>query len=173
MNWVATAVPVPIYGIPIKIGLTETLTFVSGFVFGPIQGFITGFLTIVVSDLFILPGLWTPFIAAIIGTLGLLEGVLRRFKHNPNVPFLGMAAVVLTMISEVLQNIWLSWYMWTFYMPSTPFMIVFWIVQGGGIYSMVAALINNVVLFVAVAPKTINLLQEWVIPKAMEKSDQK
>jgi len=167
MNWAALALSIPIYGVLVKIGLTETLTFVSGFVFGPVQGFITGLLIIIVSDLFTLAGLWTPFIAVIIGVLGLLGGLLRRFKANPSIVFLGLAAVALTMISELLQNIWFAWYMWAFYMPETPFVAVLGTVLVGGVKSAVTALINNVVLFMAIAPTIIKALREMVMPKTL------
>jgi len=167
MNWTALAVTIPIYGVLVKIGLTETLTFVSGFVFGPVQGFITGLLIIVVSDLFTLAGLWTPFIAVIIGMLGLVGGLLRRFKANPSTVFLGATAVALTMISELLQNMWFAWYMWAFYMPETPFGTILGTVLVGGVTSTVTALINNVVLLMAVAPTIIRALREMVMPKAL------
>jgi len=167
MNWAALALTIPIYGVLVKIGLTETLTFVSGFVFGPLQGFITGLLIIIISDLFTLAGLWTPFIAVVIGMLGLLGGLLRRFKPNPSIVFLGAAAVALTMISELLQNIWFAWYMWAFYMPQTAFVAVLGTVLVGGVESTVTALINNVVLFRAVAPTIIKALREMVMPKTL------
>jgi uncharacterized membrane protein len=169
MNWVALAITIPIYGVLVKIGLTETLTFVSGFVFGPVQGFVTGLLIIIVSDLFTLAGLWTPFIAVIIGALGLLGGLLRRFKANPSIVFLGFAAVALTTLSELLQNIWFAWYMWAFYMPETPFVAVLGTVLVGGVKSAVTALINNVVLFMAIAPAIIKALQEMVCQKTVVK----
>jgi len=169
MNWVALAVTIPIYGVLVKIGLAETLTFVSGLVFGPVQGFVTGLLIIIVSDLFTLAGLWTPFIAVIIGVLGLLGGLLRRFKANPSIVFLGFAAVALTTLSELLQNIWFAWYMWAFYMPETPFVAVLGTVLVGGVKSAVTALINNVVLFMAIAPTIIKALQEMVMPKTVLK----
>jgi len=165
MNWAALALAIPVYGILVKIGLTETLTFVSGFVFGPVQGFITGLLIIIVSDMFTLAGLWTPFIAVIIGMLGLLGGLLRRVKADPSIVFLGFAAVALTALSELLQNIWFAWYMWAFYMPETPFVVVLGTVLVGGVKSAVTALVNNVVLFMAVAPTIIKALREMVMPK--------
>ena len=61
LGWLAYVVPV-FYGVLIKVGLSETLAFICGFVFGPIQGFIAGFLIIIVSDMFSVygPGIWTP-----------------------------------------------------------------------------------------------------------------
>jgi len=163
-------IPLPfgfsIYGIFIKIGLTETLTFVSGFVFGPVQGFVTGALIIVVSDLFSAygPGLWTPFIAAIIGLLGVGGWVVRRFRNNPGTKFLSVTAVILTTVSELLQTIWFAWYMWAFYMPETPFLLVLATSLVGGVSSTVTALVNNVVFFVAVAPRVIEVLRKMVTP---------
>lgn len=168
-GWAAYAIPkVPLpfgfslYGIFIKIGLTETLAFVSGFAFGPVQGFLTGALIIIVSDIFSVygPGVWTPFIAAIIGLIGIFGGVFRRFKGNPTAIFLGVSAVVLTIMSELLQNIWFAWYMWVFYMPGTPFLMVLVMSLAGGVVSMVTALVNNVVLFTAVSPRIIKVLKE-------------
>jgi len=163
VNWAAFAIAIPIYGVVIKIGLAETLSFVSGFVFGPIQGFITGLLIIIISDLFTWAGLWTPFIAVIIGLLGFLGGILRRFKPNPSIIFLGAMAVVLTMISELLQNTWFAWYMWSFYMHETPFAIVLTTTIVEGLSSIITAIISNVVLFTAVAPQIIRTLKDWVL----------
>lgn len=167
-GWAAYAVPyVPLpfgfslYGIFIKIGLTETLTFISGFAFGPVQGFLTGVLMISVSDIFSIygPGPWTPFIAAIIGLLGICGGLLRRLKHNPSVTLLGVAAVTLTLMSEILQNIWFAWF---FNMPVITALIM-------GVHSIVTAVVNNTVLFTIVAPRIFKVLQEWVMPKETEK----
>jgi energy-coupling factor transport system substrate-specific component len=169
MNWAALALTIPIYGVLVKIGLTETLTFVSGFVFGPVQGFINGLLIIIVSDMFTLAGLWTPFVAVIIGMLGLLGGLLRRFKTNPSIVLLGATAVALTTLSELFQNIWFAWYMWAFYMPETPFVAVLGTVLVGGVKSAATAVINNVVLFMAIAPTIIKALQEMVMPKTVVK----
>jgi hypothetical protein len=169
LGWVAFSVPyVPLpfgfsfYGIFIKVGLTETLAFVSGLTFGPVQGFLTGVLIIIVSDIFSVngPGLWTPFIAAIIGLLGIFGGAFRRFKENPSTVFLAVSAVVLTMMSELLQNIWFAWYMWAFYMPETPFLIVLVMSFVGGVASIVTGLANNVVFFTALSPRIIKILKQ-------------
>jgi hypothetical protein len=166
LGWLAYVVPA-FYGVLIKVGLSETLAFICGFVFGPIQGFIASVLIIIVSDMFSIygPGLWTPFIASIIGLVGIGGWMLHRFKENPSVISMGVAAVILTIVSELLQNIWFAWYMWAFYMPETTFMIVLGMSLVGGIKSMVTALINNTVLFTAVAPRIIKVLQEMVMPK--------
>jgi len=169
LSWVALSVPyVPLpfgfsfYGIFVKIGLTETLSFASGFAFGPVQGFLTGVLIIVVSDIFSVngPGLWTPFIAAIIGLLGVLGGVFRRFKENPSTAFLAVSAVILTMISELLQDAWFAWYMWAFYMPETPFLMVLVTSLVGGVASIVTGLVNNVVFFTALSPMIMKTLKQ-------------
>jgi len=162
VNWVAFAVPIPAYGVLVKIGLSETLAFTSGFAFGPIQGFLTGVLIIVVSDIFTLAGPWTPFIATIIGVLGLFGGIFRRFRQTQSIRFLALAALVLTLISEMLQNIWSGWYTWTFYMPEVPFMVVLATTFVEGLPSAITAIINNTVLFMLVAPRIIKILQEWV-----------
>jgi uncharacterized membrane protein len=135
-------------------------------VFGPIQGFITGALIIVISDMFTWAGLWTPFIAVIIGMLGLFGGILRRFKPNPSIIFLGMTAVVLTAVSELLQNMWFAWYMWAFYMPETPFLMVLATVVVDGLPSMITAVTSNTILFMIVMPRIIKILQEWILLKS-------
>jgi energy-coupling factor transport system substrate-specific component len=160
VNWTAFTVPIPVYGIVVKIGLTETLTFVSGFVFGPIQGFITGALAIIVSDLLTWPGIWTLIIAAIIGLLGILGGLFRRLGPNPSIISLGAAAVVLTMISESFQNIYTAWSYLISGMSLTESLILSF---GGGIVPMVTALVNNTVLFTMVAPRIIMVIRRTVI----------
>ena len=146
----ALSSPTPSYGILIKVGLTETITFVTGFVLGPAIGFLTGSLIIVVSDMFMLPGVWTPFIAAIIGILGVYAGVFSRFTRNPSVKLLGIYAVALTLISEFLQNSWVA----LFY--NVPIVAAF----ASGVTSIVTALTNNIILFTAVAPRIIKFLRE-------------
>jgi len=165
VNWAAFAIAIPIYGVVIKIGLSETLSFVSGFVFGPIQGFITGALIIVVSDIFTWAGPWTPIIAAIIGLLGVFGGLLRRVRENPGVVFLGVTAVVLTLVSETLQNLYVTWSYMVYGMSLEVALVTAF---GGGIVSMITAMINNTVLFTAVAPRIIKVLQKWVMPKPKE-----
>ena len=162
VNFAAFSVPIPIYGVVVKIGLTETLTFVSGFAFGSIQGFITGALAIIVSDLLTWPGVWTLIIAAIIGLLGILGGLFRRLGPNPSIISLGAAAVVLTMISESLQNIYTAWSYLISGMPLTESLVLSF---GGGIVPMVTALINNTVLFTMLAPRIITIIRRMVMTK--------
>jgi uncharacterized membrane protein len=149
---VALAAPTPLYGVLIKVGLTESFAFVSGFVFGPVLGFFTGAMIIVISDMFMVPGPWTPFIAAIIGVLGVGGGAIRRLGRNPSVPILGGSAAVLTVLSEFLQNVWFALF---FNIPVTASMVM-------GVPSIVTAVANNVILLTTVGLKIIKLLQQAV-----------
>jgi len=165
MNWVAFALPIPMYGVVVKIGLAETLAFVSGFVFGPIPGFITGALIIVVSDVFTWAGPWTPIIAVIIGLLGVFGGLLRHVKKNPNVVFFGVMAVILTLVSETLQNFYTAWF---YVVSGFPLVEALMLAFGGGIISMVTALSCNTVLFTTVAPRIIAITRRMVTSKPEE-----
>jgi len=105
----AMMVPLPLYGVLIKTGLTETLAFIAGFVSGTALGFVTGALIIVVSDIFISPGPWTPFIALIVGVLfGAGAGLLQRLGGKTDALTLGAFAVALSFLDELLQNTWVS-----------------------------------------------------------------
>lgn len=163
INFMALSLPTPFYGIVIKIGLIETLTFTCGFVFGPLGGFMTGVISIVVSDLFTLIGIWTPFIAIIIGIMGIFGSLLRHYKPNPSLKILGIMAIGVTLLSELLQNIWFVWYMWTFYTPGTPFSIILGITLVQGIPSLIAALIGNFILFTTVVPQIIKILEKQLM----------
>jgi len=166
VNWVAFTTPSLPYGIIVKIGLCETLSFICGFVFGPVQGFVTGALIIVVSDILTWAGPWTPVIAAIIGLLGVCGGLLRRFRETLGVMSLGITAVVLTLVSETLQNLYTTW----FYLVSgMPLMVALAAAFGGGIISMVTAIINNTVLFMTVAPRIMGTMRRMVVPKPEER----
>jgi energy-coupling factor transport system substrate-specific component len=149
LGQLALGAPVPLYGVLIKVGLAETLAFVSGFVFGPVLGFLSGAMIIVISDLFMMPGPWTPFIAAIIGILGVGGGVIRRLGGNPSVAMLGASAAVLTILSEFLQNAWFAFF---FNIPIVAALAM-------AIPSMVTAVVNNVILLTTVGLKTIGLIQ--------------
>lgn len=145
------ASPGPLFGILIKVGLTETLTFINGFVYGPAVGFVTGSLIIVISDLFILPGPWTPFIAAIIGLLGVCAGIIRRLLGNRlSFRLLAASAAALTLLSEFLQNAWVALF---YNIPIAAAMTT-------GIPSLITALANNVILFTTLGMKVIRLLRE-------------
>jgi uncharacterized membrane protein len=150
LGQVALGAPIPLYGILVKVGLTETLAFASGFVFGPALGFLTGALIIVISDLFMMPGPWTIFIAAIIGILGVGGGAIRRLSGNPSVVALGVSAAVLTVLSEFLQNAWFALF---FNIPIVAALTM-------GIPSLVTAVANNVILLTTVGMKTIELIQK-------------
>ena len=149
---VAASSPEPVYGVLTKVGLTETLSFVSGFVYGPIVGFITGFLIILLSDIASPygPGAWTPFIASIIGLLGLCAGFVRYVRPRPTVLMLVFSAVALTLLSEFLQNLWVSL---TYNLPIALTMVT-------GIPSLITAWANNLILFPTVGMKTIKFIQE-------------
>jgi len=148
----ALGLPTPLYGVLIKIGLTETLAFVSGFVFGPATGFLAGAMIILVSDLFMLPGPWTPFIAAIIGIFGLGGSVTRRLHREPSVLTLGAFTVLFTLLSELLQNIWFAWFF------NIPIMITLLM----GVPSMVTAVVNNTILITTLGLKVIRLIQDTI-----------
>ncbi len=144
------AAPIPVYGVLIKVGLTETLAFVSGFVFGPALGFVTGALIITISDMLMMPGPWTPFIAAIIGLVGAGGAVFRRVVGNPSVAVLGAYGAVLTVLSELLQNAWFALF---FNIPIAAVLAM-------AVRSMVTAIANNVILLTTVGLKTIELIQK-------------
>jgi len=147
---VALGVPVPLYGVLIKVGLTETLAFVSGFVFGATLGFLSGALIVVISDLFMMPGPWTPFIAAIIGIFGLGGAAIRRPGGNPSVVAFGACGAALTILSEFLQNAWFALFF------GIPIMVAL----AMAIPSMATAVANNIILLTTVAPRIIRLIQE-------------
>jgi len=134
----------------IKIGLTETLTFISGYALGSVTGFVTGSSIIVISDMALIAGVWTPFIALIIGTIGAIGGIVRRFVREPTFELLGISAVLLTLMSESLQNVWVA----IFYnLPLYATMFA-------GLPTLIAALANNVVLFTAVAGRIIKVIKD-------------
>jgi uncharacterized membrane protein len=148
----AMLTPTPVYGVVIKLGLTETLTFIIGFSYGIIAGFIGGALIIAISDLTFLPGPWTPFIAAIIGlTFGVGGGLVRRFEiGTPRITVLGVAAIILTVVSETLQNSWVA----VFYSVPLAASLLY------GVPSLIAALVNNSVLLAAIGPRVITAIRK-------------
>jgi len=149
---IALVSPTAVYGVLIKVGLSETLAFVSGVVFGPIHGFITGVLTIVISDLFMVPGPWTPFIAAIIGVVGFGGGLLNMLGVRPSRWIMIVSAILLTFVSEILQNLWVALF---FGVPVLAAIV-------SGAPSLISALINNVVLFSALGPRIIRTIRDLV-----------
>ena len=160
VNWVAFTTPSLPYGIIVKIGLCETLAFICGFVFGPVQGFVAGALVIIVSDMLTWAGPWTPIIAAIIGLLGVCGGLLRRIRENPSVIVFGVTAVALTLLSEILQNLYTTWF---YLISGMPLIVALITAFSGGIISMVTAIINNTVLFMTVAPRIIGTMRRMVV----------
>jgi len=148
----AMITPTPFYGVVTKVGLSETLTFIMGIIYGPVVGFLGGASIIVISDLPVAPGPWTPFIGGIIGgVFGIGGGILRRFvRSRPNSLWFAGLAVILTVISEFLQNWWVT----LFYdIPLLASMI-------SGIPSLITALVNNTILITVLAPKVISIIQE-------------
>ena len=148
----ALGLPTPAYGLLVKVGLTETLAFVSGFLFGSAMGFLSGAMIIIISDLFMMPGVWTPFIAAIIGIFGLAGSVARRLGSEPSVFTSCVFAVVFTVLSESLQNVWFAWFF------NIPIAAVFLM----GVPSTAAAIVNNAVLIPTVGRKVIRLIQNTI-----------
>ena len=149
---VAMVSPVPVFALLIKVGLSETLAFVCGFLYGPLMGFVTGASIIVISDVVVLPGAWTPFMAAIIGLLGILASLIRRFSDRPTIMMLGVSAAGLTLLSEFLKSSWVA----LFY--NVPILVA----MLTGLPSLIAALVNNEVLFITVGLKIIRHLQGGV-----------
>jgi uncharacterized membrane protein len=153
LGTLALEMPTQIFSILIKVGLTETLTFINGFVFGPGVGFLTGALIIIISDIGMTPGPWTPFIAAIIGLFGVGAGLIRRYVNPTSSLTLGLCAALLTIMSEFLQNSWVALFYGT---PILAAMIL-------GLPSAVTALVNNVILIVTVGPRAITLVQKAIL----------
>jgi hypothetical protein len=143
----------PLHWVVAKIGLTETLTFVNGLALGVSAGFMTGVGIIAVADLAMgWAGAWTPFIAVIIGLLGMIGGLLRRLIPTPSRRLMGLSAVCLTGVSELLQTLWFAWFF------GVPFIGAFLM----GLPSLVAALINNFILFTAIGPWLIEVLKRYL-----------
>lgn len=142
--------PTALFGVMIKVGLTETLTIASGLAIGPVTGFVTGAMIIVVSDLFILPGAWTPFIASIIGLLGLTAGFGRRLFRIKTPLAFALLAVLLTLLSEFLQNVWVS----VFYGVPISVTVL------AGLPSLFTALANNLILLSTVGARVVALIQQ-------------
>lgn len=152
---IALGSPSPLFGILIKVGFTETLSIATGLALGPAAGFITGSLIIIVSDLFMIPGPWTPFIAGIIGLLGFLAGVARKYFETPHALKFAVMAAALTILSEFLQNLWVS----AFYnVPISATMMT-------GLPSLLTAFANNVILLTAVGPRIVRIIHS-AVPKS-------
>ena len=147
---IALESPGPLYGILIKVGLTETLTIINGLAIGSVAGFMTGAMIVLVSDLFMAPGPWTIFIAAIIGLIGLLSGIARRWRSGSMFPGIALLAVSLTLLSEILQNAWMSL---SYSVPFLATMIM-------GTPSLITALINNSILLTLIGPRAVALIRK-------------
>ena len=158
VDQVGDMVPGLAFALVIKLGLSETLSFAAGFIYGPIVGFITGFLIILLSDIAspFGAGVWTPFIASIIGLLGICAGIIRRVRPRPTILTMTVSAVGLTLLSESLQNIWVSLF---YSIPIIPTML-------SGFPSLVTAMANNVILFPTVGSEAIKFVQEHHLTSA-------
>jgi uncharacterized membrane protein len=158
VDQVGDMVPGLAFAVVIKLGLSETLSFVAGFTYGPVVGFVTGFLIILLSDMAspFGAGVWTPFIASIIGLLGICAGMIRRVRSRPTLLMMTVSAVGLTLLSETLQNLWASLF---YSLPIIPTMV-------SGFPSLVTAMANNVILFPTVGSKAIKFLQEHPLNSA-------
>ena len=152
---IALGSPSPLFGILIKVGFTETLAIATGLALGPGPGFVTGALIIVVSDLLMIPGPWTPFIAGIIGLLGFLAGIVRTRFRNPKAFKFAVMAASFTILSEFLQNLWVSL---SYNIPISATMMT-------GLPSLLTAVVNNVILLTAVGPRIVRLIQS-AVPKS-------
>jgi hypothetical protein len=143
--------PIPIYGTLIKIGLTETLTFILGYAISIATGFMGGASIIIISDLLVIPGAWTPFIAGIIGLVfGVGGGVVYRIvKGQPTIKVLALSAALLTLVSEFLQNAWVTLF----------FGIPLYVTLLQGIPTLATALVNNVVIFSTIGPRIISYIR--------------
>jgi uncharacterized membrane protein len=152
VDQVGDMVPGLAFAVVIKLGLSETLTFAAGFIYGPIVGFVTGFFIILLSDIAspLGAGVWTPFIACIIGLLGICRGIIRWVRPRSTILMMSMSAVGLTLLSESLQNLWASLF---YSVPIIPTML-------SGLPSLVTAMANNIILFPTVGSKAIKFVQE-------------
>jgi hypothetical protein len=144
--------PTPIYGILIKIGLTETLTFILGYAIGATAGLLGGASIIIISDLVVIPGAWTPFIAGIIGLVfGVGGGAVHRIvKGGPTIKVLASSVALLTLLSEFLQNAWVTLF----------FGVPLYVTLAQGIPTLATALINNVVLLSTIGPRIISYIMD-------------
>ena len=161
VDQVGDMVPLTAFAVTIKFGLSETLSFVAGFTYGPVVGFVTGFFIIALSDI-ASPygaGAWTPFIASIIGLLGICAGIIRRVRPHPTLLMMTVSAVGLTLLSETLQNLWAA----MFY--GAPIIKTIAL----GYPSLVGAMANNVILFPTVGIKAIKFVQEHYLAGTLNK----
>lgn len=140
-------IPQPFYGLAIAVGLTETITFISGFTLGPVEGFTTGASIIVISDIATLPGAWTPLIAIIIGLIGVFAGIIRKFKQL-DLRMLAVSSILLTLMSETLQNVSIA------LLFNTPVLATILL----GLPTLGVALVNNFILFTTVGYRVIAMI---------------
>jgi hypothetical protein len=140
--------PPPLYGWMIAVGLTETLTFISGFTLGPVAGFVTGASIIVISDIATIPGAWTPIIAIIIGMIGVFAGITRKLNRQLDFRTMAVSSILLTLMSETLQNLAIA------VLFNTPIIATLVL----GLPTLVVALANNFILFTTVGLRVIRMV---------------
>ena len=141
-------VPPLLYGWLIAVGLTETLTFISGFTLGPVAGFVTGASIIVISDMATIPGPWTPLIAVIIGIIGVFAGITRKLIQQLDFRIMALSSILLTLMSETLQNVTSA------LLFNTPIIATLSL----GMPTLVVALANNFILFTTVGLRVIKMI---------------
>ncbi|HUO41769.1 MAG TPA: hypothetical protein VMU35_02250 [Methylomirabilota bacterium] len=140
--------PTLLYGYLIAVGLTETLTFITGFTLGPVAGFVSGLSIIVISDIATIPGPWTLPIGIIIGIIGVFAAVIRRLIKQLDFRVMVVSAILLTILSETLQNLTMV------ALFNTPIIGTLWL----GMPTLVAALANNLILFPTVGLRVIRMI---------------
>jgi len=141
-------VPPPLYAWVIAVGLTETLTFISGFTLGPVAGFVTGASIIVISDIATLPGSWTLPIAIIIGLIGVFAAVIRKLIKQLDFRIMALSSILLTLMSETLQNVAIA------VLFNTPIIATI----AFGTPTLIVALANNLILFPTVGLRVIKMI---------------
>lgn len=141
-------VPPLLYGWLIAVGLTETLTFISGFTLGPVAGFATGASIIVISDIATIPGPWTPLIATIIGLIGVFAGIIRKLIQQLDFRIMALSSILLTLMSETLQNVTSAL---LFNTPMIPYIVA-------GMPTLIVAIANNFILFTTVGLRVIKMI---------------
>ena len=82
---------------------------IAGFIMSYQEGFLVGFLSFVISDLMILPGIWTIIDSLVAGFIGFIWGFLRNILRN------SLEAFIVSYISTLFYDI----------VSSTAFYMVF------------------------------------------------
>jgi energy-coupling factor transport system substrate-specific component len=96
---------VPFAPLP-NIQPTTFLIIVSGWVFGPIFGFMVGSVSVIVSNLFLGHGPWTPWQMLAWGMAGFMSGIIGRGNTNPPKLFLALYGFVWGFLYDYIMNLW-------------------------------------------------------------------